>query len=125
MRIKNYLNEDSKDDLVDKIFDFFKNNKNPADEKIHDLAEKLNVNPHKFEAAIYEILSSFLSNGRFNESGKKETDFPADQIKKGIEVEAEHTTSEKMAKRIALDHLAEFPDYYTRLLAMEKEAKGK
>lgn len=27
-----------------------------------------------------------------------------------------------LSKRIALDHLAEFKDYYTRLVKMEKEA---
>ena len=38
-----------------------------------------------------------------------------DQLKKGIEVEKEHTTDEKVAAKIALDHLAEDPDYYTKL----------
>ena len=31
----------------------------------------------------------------------------------------------EMAKRIALDHLAECPDYYTRLAKMEKECEGE
>jgi len=39
----------------------------------------------------------------------------------GIEVEKEHTTDEKVAREIALDHLYEFPDYYTRLKKVEKE----
>lgn len=41
----------------------------------------------------------------------------------GIEVEKEHTDDEEIAKRIALDHLKEFPDYYTRLKKMEDEAR--
>lgn len=45
------------------------------------------------------------------------------QIEKGIQVEKEHTSSEAEAKRIAMDHLVEIPDYYDRLLAMEKGAK--
>lgn len=45
------------------------------------------------------------------------------QIKKGIEVEKEHTADEGMANEIARDHLGEFPDYYDRLGAMEKAAK--
>jgi hypothetical protein len=45
------------------------------------------------------------------------------QIKKGIEVEKEHTDDEGMADEIARDHLGEFPDYYDRLGAMEKAAK--
>lgn len=46
-----------------------------------------------------------------------------DQLKKGIGVEKEHTHSSAEAREIALDHLAEFPDYYSRLLKMERRAK--
>lgn len=35
-----------------------------------------------------------------------------DELKRGIEVEKEHTTSEEMAREIALDHLKERCDYY-------------
>lgn len=45
------------------------------------------------------------------------------QLKRGIEVEKEHTDDPEIAKKIALDHLAEISDYYTRLDKMEKEAK--
>lgn len=45
------------------------------------------------------------------------------QIKKGIKVEMEHVDDESLAREIALDHLFEIPDYYTRLDKMEKEAK--
>lgn len=44
------------------------------------------------------------------------------QIDMGIEVELEHTKNRKTAKDIAMDHLSEMPDYYTRLNKMEKEA---
>lgn len=43
----------------------------------------------------------------------------------GIKVEMEHTNDPKIAERIALDHLEEIPDYYTRLLKMEKQAMKK
>ena len=45
------------------------------------------------------------------------------ELAKGIEVEKEHTEDAKVAERIAKDHLDEFPDYYTRLARMEKQAK--
>lgn len=35
------------------------------------------------------------------------------EIKVGTKIEMEHTDSKKMAKEIAMDHIAEFPDYYT------------
>lgn len=37
------------------------------------------------------------------------------QLKMGIEVEHEHTTNKKIAEIIAKAHLAEDPDYYTKL----------
>ena len=45
------------------------------------------------------------------------------ELKMGIEVEKEHVDSIKERRQYSLDHLEEIPDYYTRLLAMEKEAK--
>lgn len=47
------------------------------------------------------------------------------ELKMGIEVEYEHTNSKNMAKEIAMDHLMEIPDYYTRLKKMEKEGESK
>ena len=43
------------------------------------------------------------------------------QLEKGIKVEMEHTSNEESAKKIALDHLAEVPDYYDKL----KQVEGK
>lgn len=45
------------------------------------------------------------------------------QIEMGKKVEMEHVSDAKLAKEIAMDHLEEIPDYYTRLTKMEKEAK--
>lgn len=39
----------------------------------------------------------------------------------GIEVEKEHTSNVSLAKEIALDHLNELPDYYTRLKTVEEK----
>ena len=46
------------------------------------------------------------------------------QLKIGIDVESEHTTSRKQARVIALQHLEEIPDYYTRLKKMETQAES-
>ena len=43
-----------------------------------------------------------------------------EQLAKGIEVEMEHTNSNIFATKIALDHLAEYSDYYTALEDMER-----
>jgi len=48
-----------------------------------------------------------------------------DQLAKGVKVEIEHTSDAKVAKEIALDHLAEVPDYYDRLSFVETAGVGK
>ena len=47
------------------------------------------------------------------------------EIEMGIEVEFEHTDDKDKAKEIAIDHLMEFPDYYTRLDKMEEEGEAE
>lgn len=53
---------------------------------------------------------------------RPDSDFDAEQIKMGIQVEREHTDDLNEAKAIAKDHLAEISDYYTRLKGMERQA---
>jgi hypothetical protein len=45
------------------------------------------------------------------------------QIEKGKEIEMEHTDDEKEAIKVTMDHLVEIPDYYDRLIKMEKDAE--
>lgn len=51
---------------------------------------------------------------------KKDVGYIQQQLDQGIKVEKEHTTSVKVATEIALDHLNELPDYYTRLAKVEQ-----
>jgi hypothetical protein len=61
------------------------------------------------------------------------TVFDVEQFRAGMDVELEHGTRDPSTNvtdddplktgKIALAHLNEFPDYYTRLLALEKEAE--
>jgi len=60
--------------------------------------------------------------------------FDAEQFRMGLDVELEHGTRDPNTDvthddpittgRIALAHLNEFPDYYTKLAQMEAEAEG-
>lgn len=60
--------------------------------------------------------------------------FDVDQYRIGMQIELEHGTTNPLTNvtnddlaitgKIALAHLNELPDYYTRLLKMEKEAKA-
>jgi len=47
-----------------------------------------------------------------------------EQLKMGIEHEMEHTDDQETAKKTALDHLVEDPQYYTHLDEMEAQHKG-
>ena len=49
--------------------------------------------------------------------------FVKNQLKMGIPIEHEHTKDKDLATDIALQHLDEIPDYYTRLKKMEASAK--
>ena len=53
------------------------------------------------------------------------TQIDPEQLKMGIKVEMEHTTSKAVAEKIARDHLREFPGkpYYTELLKMEDKLR--
>jgi len=55
--------------------------------------------------------------------GKPIIKYDLQQLLMGIEVELEHTNNKMRALEISTDHLEEFPDYYTRLEKMEKEAE--
>ena len=52
-----------------------------------------------------------------------EVSFVKNQLKMGIPIEHEHTKDKDLATDIALQHLDEIPDYYTRLKKMESDAK--
>jgi hypothetical protein len=106
-------------EVKDKIIKWFIDNPYPQDEKIHNLAGELGIEPDKFESIIYGLLSDFLSGGR---SKGFKGNYDPEQIKMGIEVEKEHIDNELIATKIAQDHLAEIPDYYTRLKKMEGSA---
>ena len=120
-----YLNRlyesDTNDSIHQKIADFFKKFPKPEDEQIHSFADSEGIDKHKFEEIVYELLGSFLGEGKSkNFTGS----YDPSQIEMGIKVESEHTSSQFIAERIAKDHLSEFPDYYTRLAKMEKEAEA-
>ena len=45
------------------------------------------------------------------------------QMRLGTKIEMEHTSSKKVAERIAKDHLNEYPNYYTEFVKFEAKLK--
>lgn len=54
-----------------------------------------------------------LPNGRAK--GRHPSEFDPVHLRRGIQVEMEHTRDPKIAERIAMDHLVEDPLYYVKL----------
>jgi len=50
---------------------------------------------------------------------------PRREILRGTKVEMEHTNNPYIAKRIAEQHLCEFPTYYKELIKMERRLSKK
>lgn len=114
--------------LEDKVIVFLSENPNPSDDILHKWAEEQKLNVHEVETEIYKLATTmikFLTGGMSIQKGVSSKGVDSTELKMGIKVEKEHTTDDATAERIALDHLAEIPDYYTRLKKMEDEAKVK
>jgi len=70
-----------------------------------------------------EVKESFKSYKSVEEIAKKHKVSPSvieKQLEMGMKVEHEHTTDNQVAKEIALQHLDELPNYYSKLKKVEK-----
>lgn len=134
MRLRLFLEGKMKEIQI-AISDFLKKNPKPSDKQIHQLANKMGIDEHKFEEYVYQMLASKLKEDKIPggkadgmtakdiaDKHKVSVEKIEQQIKMGIKVEMEHVDDEELSREIAMDHLEEIPDYYDRLAKMEKEA---
>ncbi len=79
------------------------------------------------KAAVLTEIAGGEANGMTVEDIAKKHNVTVEDIEKqleiGIQIEQEHTSDSEHAKKIAMDHLVEFSDYYDRLVKMEKDAE--
>ena len=66
-------------------------------------------------------IKKYMSPEEIAKKHKLNLDTINSQLKMGIKIESEHTGSKQMARMIALQHLEEFPDYYSRLKKVESK----
>jgi len=114
--------------IDEKIIAFLSENPDPSDKELHAWAEGEGLNVHQVETAIYKLATKmvkFLTGGRAMDKGVTPKSVDKGELKMGIAVEKEHTPDDETAERIAIDHLSELPDYYTRLKKMESESEGE
>jgi len=71
------------------------------------------------DPAQLDFLRTFWSAGRSREKGVTVEDVDPDELRVGEQIEMEHTTDREIARKIALDHLAEYPNYYSGLAWLE------
>jgi len=62
---------------------------------------------------------------RSKNAGREKKSFNKKQLAIGTKIELEHTCDIKQAEQIAMDHLAESPDYYRELIKMERKLERK
>jgi hypothetical protein len=110
--------------LVDKIFEWFKQNPYPQDhDGLHKWAESMSIEPDVIETYIYAIVSCFVSGGNFNKKKADESKFDPEEVKMSLKVEAEHIDKDNnnpvvkriaylISKRIGADHDSDNPSYY-------------
>jgi len=70
-----------------------------------------------------EQLKPFRTVEEIAKKHRLDVSFIERQLKMGEKIEHEHTKNHTLARDIALQHLDEIPDYYTRLKKMEADAK--
>jgi hypothetical protein len=91
--------------------------------KILQRAAKCPILKPEFSCSLL-VAGDLIMSGMAEQKGVTEKDVDAVQLAMGVKVEAEHTDDPAKANQIALDHLSEIPDYYTRLKKMEDGAKA-
>jgi len=93
------------------------------DEAVHYFAEREGISTDDLESCLYGMAARFAqldAGGKATLAGLTAADVDPEQLRMGVEVELEHTPDRATATQIALDHLAEFPTYYTALAEMER-----
>ena len=80
----------------------------------------------KFDQLVEAVLNG-LAKGKTPQDLADKHGVSLDQIEQqisaGVEVELEHTKDRSIAKEIAMDHLFEDPEYYTKLKSIEKKPR--
>ena len=79
----------------------------------------------KSKSPFNEQLKAHKTVEEIAKKHRLEVSFIQKQLDMGEPIEHEHTKNHEMARDIALQHLDEIPDYYTRLKKMESNAEKK
>jgi hypothetical protein len=116
------------ENIVQDIFDFFLKNPYPVDDDFHKFVESKGHEPDEYETYVYAILSCFIVGGNYNKKKADAKTFDSKEVEMGKIVENEHIDADNknpiiqkitdiIRTRIAYDHLADNPKYYSQAKA--------
>jgi len=114
---------DNLSDIDNQVMAFLMQGIDPSEQDFSDWADEAGVDQHDAITAAIGLaakMARLMLGGKSN--AVKDVEYNDEQMQMGIEIEHEHTVDDDVAAKIARDHIAEIPDYYSRLRVMEAEA---
>ena len=108
------LKEGKREDIQDAFSDSSKHSR--------EHAKRANIVKKSLDELVEHFMKADKIKGGFADKNKPK-DFDKKQLEMGIKIEMEHTKDKDKAREIAMDHLKEIPDYYTRLKKLEAKAE--
>jgi len=101
------------------VIDFFAQNPTPSDQDFEGFAASAGLDVKQAEAIAYVLAGKYVMLLRGGaSSGQVPEGMDPNELDAGVEIEYEHTADSATAKKIAIDHLTEDPQYYTHLQQM-------
>ena len=105
--------EEDNDKIMGAIIDYFSTHEKPDDKEIHSMAEQFGIDPDEMENKVYSLLIDLFNAGKFKENPVEPDE---EELKNGIEYELDtHTKSKAIARKLALDNLANDEKFYTNI----------
>lgn len=97
------------------VMDFLGSGGPIDDAAFHSFAEQNGMDVHQAEAVAYKLAQRFVSFLRGGKSqGMDMSSIDPQQLEMGMKIEAEHADDPIIQKKVACDHLAENPQYYSQ-----------
>jgi hypothetical protein len=99
--------------LKDYLLRMFAAGKITSDNVITSIATRLNMPEPEVENQVYEVLTNLMTGGA--SEGKTPAGVNPVELSRGIRTELEHTSDIAVCIKIALDHLTDDKEYYSKL----------
>ena len=106
------------------MLSFFKNTPYPDADRFESWCEQQGCEKAQALAVVFRLATKFTNLALGGKSRGEKHQVDEDELAMGVNVELEHTKDKDVSEKIARDHLAEHPKYYTALKKMEDGLKA-